>query len=468
MPAPIPAVVFAGPSLWGVEVAPDALVEMRPPAALGDVARAVAQGVRLIGLIDGRFESVPAVWHKELLWALEAGVAIYGGASMGALRAAELAPFGMRVVGGIARDYSTGRLVADDAVAVLHGPAEAGFMPLSTALVDILATLERARAEGVLVPAHVRKLTSCASARFYKERNWTTVMRDAQNHLPPQACSAFRTWLATGRVERKRGDAQAVLAAVEAHARAGAAPSNAKQSSGPSVAQAHGFKAERPHLVSELLPGPARAAGGLVLAAQDRALLDRARLDGQDMRALRREALAARLAREHDGAGGEAGDEGALLDRFRTANGLERGEDFTRWLASRGLDRARLVAVLAREGRLEALAEAAASELLPLIADRLRLLPEAPAALAAAAADLERVEAAGRAGQQRPSAPVLIGWYRTRHRGPDGRALPAAPEALARALGFEGSAQLVEALYARWLESEAATATDHDPGGGDG
>ena len=56
---------------------------------------------RAIGLIDGVFLDVPAVWHRELLWALSEGVHVFGAASMGALRAAELAPFGMRGVGTI-------------------------------------------------------------------------------------------------------------------------------------------------------------------------------------------------------------------------------------------------------------------------------------------------------------------------------------------------------------------------------
>ena len=78
-----------------------------------------------IGMVDGYFDGVPAVWHKEVLWALQAGIAVFGASSMGALRAAELHSFGMRGIGRIFEDYRDGRLTDDDEVALLHGPAEA-------------------------------------------------------------------------------------------------------------------------------------------------------------------------------------------------------------------------------------------------------------------------------------------------------------------------------------------------------
>ena len=61
-----------------------------PPAARGDLYRAALAGPQVIGLIDGYFDGVPAVAHKEILWALDQGIRVLGAASMGALRAAEL------------------------------------------------------------------------------------------------------------------------------------------------------------------------------------------------------------------------------------------------------------------------------------------------------------------------------------------------------------------------------------------
>jgi hypothetical protein len=78
-------VVFAGPSLFGCEIkAPD--VEFRPPAAQGDILQAVHDGASVIGTVDGCFESVASVWHKEILYALSRGVRCLGAASMGLAR----------------------------------------------------------------------------------------------------------------------------------------------------------------------------------------------------------------------------------------------------------------------------------------------------------------------------------------------------------------------------------------------
>ena len=89
-------VVFLGPTLSHDDARDVLDAEYRPPAAHGDVLRAALRRPRAIGLVDGVFERVPAVWHKEILFALSEGVHVYGAASMGALRAAELDAFGMR------------------------------------------------------------------------------------------------------------------------------------------------------------------------------------------------------------------------------------------------------------------------------------------------------------------------------------------------------------------------------------
>src|SRR6188508_3485280 len=96
------AVVFVGPTL-AIAEARAALPEARflPPARRGDVYRACSGRPASIALIDGYFEQQLSVWHKEILWALSQGIRVYGAASMGALRAAELEAFGMVGVGTI-------------------------------------------------------------------------------------------------------------------------------------------------------------------------------------------------------------------------------------------------------------------------------------------------------------------------------------------------------------------------------
>jgi hypothetical protein len=85
-------IAFVGPSLYRhrarlLEECRD--IVFMGPAKAGDVAGAVKAGAWAIGLIDGIFDDIQSVWHKELLFALDEGVQLAGGASMGALRAAE-------------------------------------------------------------------------------------------------------------------------------------------------------------------------------------------------------------------------------------------------------------------------------------------------------------------------------------------------------------------------------------------
>jgi hypothetical protein len=102
--------VFIGPTLAAEEaraIWPDAVY--MPPVRQGDVYRVVTRlRPDAIGIVDGYFAHVPSVWHKEILYALAEGIPVYGSASMGALRAAELAQFGMVGVGAIFEAYRTG------------------------------------------------------------------------------------------------------------------------------------------------------------------------------------------------------------------------------------------------------------------------------------------------------------------------------------------------------------------------
>ncbi len=108
------AYVFVGPTLPPEQVHTSGDIVCLPPVALGDVYRVAQGGARVIGVIDGYFEGVPAVWHKEILWALSRGIHVFGSASMGALRGAELCTFGMRGVGRIFEAYRDGIFEDDD------------------------------------------------------------------------------------------------------------------------------------------------------------------------------------------------------------------------------------------------------------------------------------------------------------------------------------------------------------------
>ena len=124
-------VVFLGPTMPVGDarvILPDATY--LPPAAQSDILSAVDQlDPQAILLIDGVFTQDLSVWHKEILYALEKGVAVYGSSSMGALRVAETAVYGAVGIGEIFDAYMTGALTDDDEVAVAHATDEHGHRP---------------------------------------------------------------------------------------------------------------------------------------------------------------------------------------------------------------------------------------------------------------------------------------------------------------------------------------------------
>ena len=207
--------VFLGPTMPREDAARELDAIFLPPVAQGDVIRAAERKPAAIAIVDGYFECVPAVWHKEILFAIRQGIPVFGASSMGALRAAELHPFGMIGVGAIFEAYRDGRLEDDDEVAVVHGPAELGYPMLSEAMVNIRRTLADAEAEGVLDPGTVRTLESIAKELPYRERGYGRMMRLAgEMGADAVALARFKGWLPTGRFDQKREDARLMLRTV--------------------------------------------------------------------------------------------------------------------------------------------------------------------------------------------------------------------------------------------------------------
>ena len=206
-------IVFVGPTLPPEEARRWLDADYRPPARRGDVYRACISEPQLIILVDGAFESEAAVFHNEILWALSKGISVWGAASMGALRAAELASFGMIGFGTIFVAYEEGAIERDDAVAVEHGPAELGYPLLSTPLVDVWATLEKAFESGVLSACERDMLKGIASGIFYKRLGFQLLLESAvQRGLPQHRAQGLQQFLADhGIFSQKRADAIEVL-----------------------------------------------------------------------------------------------------------------------------------------------------------------------------------------------------------------------------------------------------------------
>ena len=166
---------------------PVAEIEWRPPVRQGDLYSAALSGPAIIGVTDGYFEIVPTVWHKEILWAMAQGIHVYGAASIGALRAAELTDFGMKGTGHIYRQFRAGQLTDDDEVAVLHGPAETDYVQVTDAMVNVRATIDRALQLGIVEPAFAARLVSIGKSLFYKDRTYEAILNAAtEQGLAPE------------------------------------------------------------------------------------------------------------------------------------------------------------------------------------------------------------------------------------------------------------------------------------------
>jgi hypothetical protein len=208
-------VVFAGPTLPAAEVAallPGARV--LPPVRHGDLLGLdLTAGDRVL-IIDGVFWQTASVRHREILHLLQRGVIVSGSSSMGALRAAELHPFGMRGFGEIFRLYRDGVVEGDDEVAVVHGTAEDGYRAYSDPLVSIRISLGDAAAAGVIGGDDAEALLDLARTMPFRARSFRALDRAARGRIV--GAGAFEAWRDGRDTDAKAADARIMLAAAAA------------------------------------------------------------------------------------------------------------------------------------------------------------------------------------------------------------------------------------------------------------
>lgn len=207
-------VVYAGPT-----ISADAVHAVLPEA---QVLSPLARGDLLAGhwnrgdtavMIDGYFRERRSVGHKEVLWLLTEGVNVIGAASMGALRAAELSPYGMRGIGTVYHMYATDEIDGDDEVGVLHGPAAMGYPPQTVALVNLRYGCQEGAATELVPEAAGRRITAAAKALPFIHRTW----QEIESRLGEQdhgSLSILRERIGSGEWDIKRLDALAALRAV--------------------------------------------------------------------------------------------------------------------------------------------------------------------------------------------------------------------------------------------------------------
>lgn len=202
-------VIFLGPSLPISEAREILDAIYLPPAKQSDLLSAVTTyKPDIIGLIDGVFLSLPSVWHKEILYAIEQGVAVYGASSMGALRASETEAFGMVGVGEIYRMYASGELIDDDEVVTVHGPEDTGYRRLSEPMVNVRATFHRAKEEGIIDSDLCEQVGAIAKSIYFPERTFPAIFRKATAAgISLESVEEMANFVKTKYVDLKRQDA---------------------------------------------------------------------------------------------------------------------------------------------------------------------------------------------------------------------------------------------------------------------
>lgn len=169
-----------------------------------------------MAIIDGFYFQAASVRHKELLFLLANGIHVWGAASMGALRAAELAAFGMRGFGAIFHAYLHGEIDGDDEVAVLHAPQELEYLKVTEALVNIRYACQVAVSEGLLSPAEYDLVLEVASHLLFFERSYARIWQiAAARGLDAQTLEVLRSFVGQQRLNLQRLDALAMLQALQ-------------------------------------------------------------------------------------------------------------------------------------------------------------------------------------------------------------------------------------------------------------
>lgn len=166
--------VFVGPTLPVDEkLLGHQAVRRLPPARHGDLFDTAIADTDTVVVIDGLYHHSPALRHKEILAVLARGVRVIGAASIGALRAAELWPFGMGGVGNVYRSYRNLEIVGDDEVAVGQDPATG--RALTWPMVNCRYVINLAVNSRILTGTQAAQLLEALHAIYYPQRSYAAI-----------------------------------------------------------------------------------------------------------------------------------------------------------------------------------------------------------------------------------------------------------------------------------------------------
>ncbi|MDZ7577301.1 MAG: TfuA-like protein [Candidatus Nanopelagicales bacterium] len=205
-------VVFAGPTIGHSDVrALLPAARVMPPIAAADLWDLDLGPGDTVAVIDGYYFQRRSVRHKELVALCDRGVTVAGAASLGALRAAELEPFGMIGVGQVFQWYRSGLIEGDDEVAVVHGSPAEGFPAFSEAMVTVRATVDAAVAAGDCPPRSADLIVAALVAMPFTERTVAGMLTRIAAELGPELAEEFARIWTKWQVDVKREDAETLL-----------------------------------------------------------------------------------------------------------------------------------------------------------------------------------------------------------------------------------------------------------------
>ncbi|MBD2233660.1 TfuA-related McrA-glycine thioamidation protein [Phormidium tenue] len=436
--------VFLGPTISVNEALSILDAVYLPPVSQGDVLRLCKHRPRAIGIIDGLFDHVPSVWHKEILWAIKQGITVFGSSSMGAIRAAELAPFGMIGVGRIYSAYRDGEVEDDDEVAVAHAPAELDFVKTSEAMFNIRLTFERANIDGVISKATTNTLVSIAKETYYPNRNYRTVLKIAQQHgVSDDELNRLSSWLNTGFVDQKKLDAIELLSVMY------------KWSHKTHQIEAPSFNFEHTSLWEQL-----RRTAGEIQLVKDKtpdvlfrnAIVDELRLNSELLEKLVEITSARKILIEEASHQRFSIDDEAIYEtviEFRRKRNLLEGQDLEQWIHSNDLTMLDFFRLMEKETLLNRLKSSIRSDLSIDFLDQMRLSGIYPMLVTAVRAKQEILEEIDNISPPVDIYEKAVNWYfEQRKRNPE----PVEQEA-AR-VGFEDSNAFLRAVLCDYFYQE--------------
>ena len=199
--------IYAAGTLTAAEVSGSlAGAQLAPPVTRGDLHRDIDAGVQIVGIVDGTFLNEVALSPLEIVDAMRVGVRVFGAGGLGALRAVELAHFGMVGCGRVFERIGREAYFRDDDLG--SGPPGAA----STSMVELELSCEAQIQKGRLTPATAQRLVRALRGLHFSARNFDALAEATRgNQSLRRACATVRKHHAS----QKRIDALEMLALIQ-------------------------------------------------------------------------------------------------------------------------------------------------------------------------------------------------------------------------------------------------------------